>query len=296
MPDEPRTGPTIEDYLLENRTFPPSPPFQAQALVAGPLALRRGRRRLRGVLGPPGPRAVTWSETSTSTVRVGPAVRQVVRGRHAQRLLQLPRPPRRRRPRGDKVAYPLGGRARRHPDHHLRRAARRGRAVRQRAARASGVERGDRVAIYMPMIPELPVAMLACTRIGAAHSVVFGGFSPDALRDRINDAEAKVLITADGGWRRGRGGRRSRPNADAAVAETPRRSSTWWWRGAPATPATAPPPMTEGRDHWWHDLMAGGRGRRARPSTWTPRTCSTCSTPRAPRPSPRASCTPPAAT
>ena len=66
-----------------------------------------------------------------------------------------------------------------------------------------GVQRGDRVNIYMPMIPELPVAMLACTRIGAAHSVVFGGFSSDALRDRINDAEAKVLITADGGWRRG---------------------------------------------------------------------------------------------
>ena len=60
----------------------------------------------------------------------------------------------------------------------------------------------------MPMIPELPVAMLACTRIGAAHSVVFGGFSADALRDRINDAEAKVLVTADGGWRRGAGGRR----------------------------------------------------------------------------------------
>src|SRR5271156_942607 len=67
-----------------------------------------------------------------------------------------------------------------------------------------GVTRGDRVAIYMPMIPELPVAMLACTRIGAAHSVVFGGFSSDALRDRINDAEAKVVVTADGGWRKGR--------------------------------------------------------------------------------------------
>ena len=62
-----------------------------------------------------------------------------------------------------------------------------------------GVARGDRVAIYLPMIPELPVAMLACTRIGAAHSVVFGGFSSDALRDRIVDAEAKVLVTADGG-------------------------------------------------------------------------------------------------
>ena len=66
-----------------------------------------------------------------------------------------------------------------------------------------GVAKGDRVAIYMPMIPELPAAMLACARIGAAHSVVFGGFSSEALRDRINDAGCKVLITADGGYRRG---------------------------------------------------------------------------------------------
>src|SRR5205823_14697767 len=66
-----------------------------------------------------------------------------------------------------------------------------------------GVKRGDRVAIYMPLIPEVAVTMLACTRIGAIHSVVFGGFSPESLRDRINDASAKVLITADGGYRRG---------------------------------------------------------------------------------------------
>src|ERR671920_2456610 len=66
-----------------------------------------------------------------------------------------------------------------------------------------GVRKGDRVNIYLPMIPELPVAMLACARIGAPHSVVFGGFSSSALVDRINDAEAKALVTADGGWRRG---------------------------------------------------------------------------------------------
>ena len=69
--------------------------------------------------------------------------------------------------------------------------------------RGLGVRRGDRVAVYMPMIPELAVAMLACTRIGAVHSVVFGGFSSDALRDRILDAQAAVVVTADGGWRRG---------------------------------------------------------------------------------------------
>ena len=69
--------------------------------------------------------------------------------------------------------------------------------------RGLGVNRGDRVAIYLPMVPELPVAMLACARIGAVHSVVFGGFSAASLRDRINDATARVLITADGGFRRG---------------------------------------------------------------------------------------------
>ena len=113
-----------------------------------------------------------------------------------------------------------------------------------------GVERGDRVNIYMPMIPELPVAMLACTRIGAVHSVVFGGFSSDALRDRINDAEARVLVTADGGNRRGVPvGLKA--NADAAVAETPSIVSVVVVRRT-ETPVT----MVEGRDHWWHDLMA----------------------------------------
>jgi acetyl-CoA synthetase len=83
-----------------------------------------------------------------------------------------------------------------------------------------GVGAGDRVAIYMPMIPEAAVAMLACTRIGAAHTVVFGGFSAEALRDRINDCGASLCITADGGWRRGK----SVPlkaNVDNALADTP---------------------------------------------------------------------------
>jgi len=66
-----------------------------------------------------------------------------------------------------------------------------------------GVKKGDRVAIYLPLIPELAIAMLACARIGAIHSVVFGGFSAESLRDRINDAQARLLITADGGYRRG---------------------------------------------------------------------------------------------
>ncbi|MDP9017694.1 MAG: AMP-binding protein, partial [Candidatus Eremiobacteraeota bacterium] len=70
--------------------------------------------------------------------------------------------------------------------------------------RRLGIKKGDRVAIYMPMIPELPVAMLACARIGAAHSVIFGGFSPDSIIDRVNDSQCVALITADQGWRRGK--------------------------------------------------------------------------------------------
>ena len=88
------------------------------------------------------------------------------------------------------------------------------------AMKALGIVAGDRVAIYMPMIPEAAVAMLACTRIGATHTVVFGGFSSEALRDRINDCGAKLCITADGGWRRGK----SVPlkaNVDGALAQTP---------------------------------------------------------------------------
>ncbi|MQF69958.1 AMP-binding protein, partial [SAR202 cluster bacterium AD-804-J14_MRT_500m] len=72
------------------------------------------------------------------------------------------------------------------------------------ALKSLGVNKGDRVTLYMPMVPELAIAMLACARIGAPHSIVFGGFSPESLRDRINDCQSKVVVTADGGYRRGR--------------------------------------------------------------------------------------------
>src|SRR3712207_3951244 len=88
------------------------------------------------------------------------------------------------------------------------------------ALRRLGIQKGDRVAIYMGMVPELPIAMLACARIGAPHTVIFGGFSPESLRDRILDCEAKLLITADGGWRRG-GKVPLKDNADKAVEECP---------------------------------------------------------------------------
>jgi acetyl-CoA synthetase len=121
--------------------------------------------------------------------------------------------------------------------------------------RQLGVERGDRVGIYLPLIPEVAIAMLACTRIGAIHSVVFGGFSPESLRDRMNDAQAKVVITADGGYRRGQIVPLKR-NTDKALEGAPsvkhvvvvqRRA------GGPIGEAYAE--MKEGRDHWYHQLM-----------------------------------------
>jgi len=113
-----------------------------------------------------------------------------------------------------------------------------------------GVDKGDRVNIYLPMIPEAAVAMLACARIGAVHSVVFGGFSSQALSDRINDAEAKVLITADGGYRRGEVFP-LKPQADEAVASTPSITAVVVVkRGGNAVE------MKAGRDHWYHELMA----------------------------------------
>ena len=118
------------------------------------------------------------------------------------------------------------------------------------ALKGLGVQKGDRVNIYMPMIVEAAVAMLACARIGAAHSVVFGGFSSQALADRINDAEAKVLITADGGWRRGEVFP-LKPQADEAIAGTPSIEHVVVVRRG-----NNPVDMKQGRDHWYHDLVA----------------------------------------
>lgn len=113
-----------------------------------------------------------------------------------------------------------------------------------------GVVRGDRVAIYMGMIPELPIAMLACARIGAVHSVVFGGFSSDALADRILDADAKVVITQDGAWRRG-DIVPLKASTDVAVARTPGVSSV-----VVVNRVGNDVLMVEGRDHWYHELVA----------------------------------------
>ncbi|MBM3777340.1 MAG: acetate--CoA ligase [Acidimicrobiia bacterium] len=115
-----------------------------------------------------------------------------------------------------------------------------------------GVRRGDRVALYMPLVPELAIAMLACARIGAVHSVVFGGFSAESLRGRINDAQATVLVTADGGWRRG-SVVPLKQMADEALGGTPSIRHVVVVRRTGGS--EAPVRMSRGRDHWYHELM-----------------------------------------
>ena len=112
-----------------------------------------------------------------------------------------------------------------------------------------GVKKGDRVGIYMPMIPEAAVTMLACTRIGATHSVVFGGFSAEAVRDRMNDAEARLIVTADGGYRRG-AVVPLKANVDAALAACPTVKHV-----VVVKRTGQDVPMQAGRDVWWHDQM-----------------------------------------
>ena len=117
------------------------------------------------------------------------------------------------------------------------------------ALKSLGVKDGDRVAIYMPLVPEAAIAMLACARIGAIHSVVFGGFSSEALADRINDAEAKVCITADGGWRRGQVVE-LKQNVDEALKKCPTIEKVIVLKRVGNKVE-----MRKGRDVWWDELV-----------------------------------------
>lgn len=112
-----------------------------------------------------------------------------------------------------------------------------------------GVNTGDRVALYMPLVPELAIAMLACARIGATHTVIFGGFSADAIRDRVIDCGCKVIVTADGGYRRG-SEIRLKDTVDEAVVQTPSVENVVVFKRTGSHVA-----MKAGRDHWWHELM-----------------------------------------
>ena len=116
-----------------------------------------------------------------------------------------------------------------------------------------GIESGDRVSIYMPMVPELAIAMLACARIGAVHSVIFAGFSAEAIADRNRDAAAKLQITADTGWRRGKA-LPLKQTVDDAVAKSPTVEKCIVFQREPG--AATQVNMQSGRDFWWHELMA----------------------------------------
>ena len=158
------------------------------------------------------------------------------------------------------------------------------------ALKALGAKRGDRITIYMPMIPEAAISMLACARIGAVHSVVFGGFSPDALAGRIHDCESNIVITADEGLR---GGKivPLKANVDAA-AEKP--EVTTLEKVLVVRNTGNDVGWVEGRDAWLHELEARSMPI-ARAKKWAPKTRCSSFTRRAPLANRKACCTPPAA-
>jgi len=243
---DPTRAPEIEALLLERRTFPPDPGFAARANATAAL-YEEADADFEGFWARQARERLNWFTPFGTTLEWNlPDAKWFVGGelnvayncvdRHVERGL------------GDKVAYhwigePGDTRTLTYRDlqREVNRAA--------NALRELGVRRGDRVAIYLPMVPELPISMLACAKLGAAHTVIFGGFSAEALSDRINDAQAKVLVTADGGWRRGRRVG-LKHHADEAVASTPSIRHVIvvnrFGEGAH---------MVEGRDHWWGELM-----------------------------------------
>jgi acetyl-CoA synthetase len=237
----------ISALLSENRVFDPSQEFRARAVVKDRTPYERSDADHEGFWAEQAegldwytrwdtvmdwtPPTVKWFSGGTLNVSVNCLDRHVAAGG------------------GDKIAYYWEGepgeeRAITYTDllDEVGRFA--------NALRSLGVQRGDRVAIYLGMIPELPIAMLACARIGAPHSVVFGGFSADSLRDRIIDAQAKVLVTSDGGYRRG-SLVPMKANADEALAECPSIEHVVTVRRTGGDH-----PFTPGRDLWYHELIA----------------------------------------
>ncbi|MGH2721078.1 MAG: AMP-binding protein, partial [Actinomycetota bacterium] len=196
----PTEQPVIEGLLAEGRVFEPPEAFRARAVVADPGIRERAHDDYEGFWAEEAAR-LDWSRPWDRVLEWDPPwVKWFVGGRLNASVNCIDRHV--AAGGGDKIAYYWEGEP---GDRRVVTYSGLLADVCQLAngLRSLGVGRGDRVAIYLGMVPELPVAMLACARIGAPHSVVFGGFSADALSDRINDAEAKVLITADGGWRRG---------------------------------------------------------------------------------------------
>jgi len=236
----------IAALLSEERVFEPPPGFVAKALVKDRSVYERAEADYQGFWAEQAEQ-LTWFRTWDSVMEwTPPWVKWFVGGKLNASFNCLDRHV--EAGGGDKVAYHWEGEPGEQRtltykellDEVCRFA---------NALKSLGVGRGDRVAIYLGMVPELPVAMLACARIGAPHSVVFGGFSADALRDRINDAEAKVLVTQDEGWRAGKVVPLKR-NADEAVAGAPTIEKVVVLRRTGNDV-----PWNQGRDVWWHELV-----------------------------------------
>jgi acetyl-CoA synthetase len=239
---------TIGDRYVEERTFPPSPEFAAAALLNDRSLWDEADADFEAFWARQARELLTWAEDFHTTLEWQlPYAKWFLGGRLNVSANCLDRHV--EAGRGDRVAYywegePGDTRVITYAD-LLRDVSRFANVL-----KSLGIGAGDRVAIYMPMIPELPVAMLACARIGAAHSVIFGGFSPDAISDRCNDADAKAVITADAGYRRGVPSL-LKPNVDVALATAPSVQHV-----VVVNRCNAAIDMTDGRDVWWHDVMA----------------------------------------
>jgi acetyl-CoA synthetase len=238
-------GPTIRSLQIEDRVFPPPPEF-AENAVATPDLYERGRADLEGF----------WADEARRLDWITPFTEIVDRSRapffrwFADGVLNASANclDRHLAERGDQVAYHWEGEPGDRAD--ITYADLHARVCRMaNALKELGVGHGDRVAIYLGMVPELPVAMLACARLGAPHTVVFGGFSPDSLRDRINDCGCVAVITADGSYR---GGKvvPLKANTDTALEECPTVRSCVVVRRAENEIG-----WVGGRDHWYHDLV-----------------------------------------
>ena len=238
--------PEIEALFAERREFPPSPDAVAGA-NAGPELYAQADADADGFWAEQARNRLSWSRPFTSVLEWDPPYATWFRDgqlnaayncvdRHVENGL------------GEKVAYYWEGEP---GDTRILTYLDLQREVNRcaNALTALGVRTGDRVGIYLPMIPELPIAMLACAKIGAPHVVVFGGFSSDALEGRMVDAEAVVLITADGGWRNGKV-IDLKSTADVAVANVPTIRDVLVVRRTGNEVA-----MQDGRDHWWDDLV-----------------------------------------
>ncbi|WP_308467572.1 acetate--CoA ligase [Rathayibacter soli] len=246
MTDSPITGPTISNLLREDRTFPPSEAFATQANVTADAYDEAGADRLafwdkqaeRLDWAQHWDQTLDWSNPPFAKWFVGGKLNAAYNclDRHVANGL------------GDRVAYYFEG------DRGDSRVITYKELLDMvcQAANALvslGVKTGDRVAIYMPMIPETVVAMLACARLGAPHTVVFGGFSAEALRSRIEDCQARIVITADGAFRKGTSSP-LKPAVDQAIADGADVDTVLVVKRTGDEVA-----WVDGRDLWWHDVV-----------------------------------------